>query len=1098
MKKNLQKMQVKAINKRAILESHDGEEFSLITVAKNVLCEDGTTMQDYFDSHSEPNISTKIVNSNSMSKVGQGDNVDFSDNVMNGAYEDVVLKGKSLVNVIQEPSSQDVVLPYTFEDGQYVTINDTKESGALGVELKGQTLVNIFQFTSKDDFVSSNALIIEGTAMKFNADGSYQNFWLKNNGLVKANTNYLFILDILENTLVYKDGTKDTDTVLYLTSAVSGSNDSNFFQHGAVIVVSDLKGSTKRFIKKMTSNPTSTGTETLLTRGFLSPNAVSGTLKIKLMIIEYQDGMENWDIPYFEGMQSVKMPILHTVGSLFDAQQIIPNNTFTYSHSTNTGRFEFTNRGDVVANTNIQLPAGTYDISFLVRGVCDNGRVAITFAKDGEAWHGCSRIEVYYGHFGSTTFKEVKSTRTFDAPVTVTLVGHAWAGGETGSGWCELKDIRFTPVGKTSILSLPEEVVLRSLPNGVCDTFNTRTGVYTQRVYETTITGTGDWVQYDTSNTNRQETIAFSVNLGLGDVFDNDKTYSRLGGVICDKLNHINSVWGSDKDIEGISADQRNVIVQIKKTRLASEDVTGFKAWLASNNLKVGIQLATPIVTKINLLSTLKPWNTTTHIYSEIPENTLYPILSHSNPSYPVILKPSTKYSIVANSYSNSHTNSTINFNLGGATASTTVGNRVTTITTPSTLSNELLTMSGRGNKLNNVMVIEGDVVGDEPYFEGVCDCKSPILSNVGKNFAHIRTDLNSNGGSVDSTQVVNSSNGIVATSLVQIKGGEEYILTYNGSGSQSRYFLFKDNPLNGAISYTGQYNFPTNGTLKISTQKGDKYLFVVWTRDTVNYPITNMQIEQKSSATTYEPHKSNTTTFDQKDGKTIVLRSLPNGVCDTLNVKTGEYVQNIREITLNGSEDWQGLSPVEGNDSLVRFYTGNQLGVKPSSKVNFICDKFKMVDNAVATASGECVFNNSVSGGFPNGIQFQVLKEKATTVGEWRTYLSQNPITVQYELATPIVKQVNVEGYPYAYENGHILLESGSQEQSLTPTIEYSIVANRGGQIRSNQRMVERHQKKLDSLYAMTLVNMIDSQYKQVLMKLKSELGSEVTSWDI
>ena len=111
---------------------------------------------------------------------------------------------------------------------------------------------------------------------------------------------------------------------------------------------------------------------------------------------------------------------------------------------------------------------------------------------------------------------------------------------------------------------------------------------------------------------------------------------------------------------------------------------------------------------------------------------------------------------------------------------------------------------------------------------------------------------------------------------------------------------------------------------------------------------------------------------------------------------------------------------------------------------------------------------------------------------------MSQDPITVQYELATPIIKQVNVEGYPYAYESGHVLLESGSQEQSLTPTIEYSIVANRGGQIRSNQRMIERHQKKLDSLYAMTLVNMIDSQYKQVLMKLKSELGSEVTSWDI
>lgn len=31
-----------------------------------------------------------------------------------------------------------------------------------------------------------------------------------------------------------------------------------------------------------------------------------------LMVLEYQDGMENWDIPYFEGMQSVKMPVLTT------------------------------------------------------------------------------------------------------------------------------------------------------------------------------------------------------------------------------------------------------------------------------------------------------------------------------------------------------------------------------------------------------------------------------------------------------------------------------------------------------------------------------------------------------------------------------------------------------------------------------------------------------------------------------------------------------------------------------------------------------------------------------------------------------------------
>ena len=33
-----------------------------------------------------------------------------------------------------------------------------------------------------------------------------------------------------------------------------------------------------------------------------------------IMIFEYQEGMENWDIPYFTGMQSVKLPVLTTTG----------------------------------------------------------------------------------------------------------------------------------------------------------------------------------------------------------------------------------------------------------------------------------------------------------------------------------------------------------------------------------------------------------------------------------------------------------------------------------------------------------------------------------------------------------------------------------------------------------------------------------------------------------------------------------------------------------------------------------------------------------------------------------------------------------------
>ena len=62
------------------------------------------------------------------------------------------------------------------------------------------------------------------------------------------------------------------------------------------------------------------------------------------------------------------------------------------------------------------------------------------------------------------------------------------------------------------------------------------------------------------------------------------------------------------------------------------------------------------------------------------------------------------------------------------------------------------------------------------------------------------------------------------------------------------------------------------------------------------DYVIDNLQIEYGESITSYEPHKSNILSFNQKDDKTIVLRSLPDGTCDTLNVETGEYVQKIGE----------------------------------------------------------------------------------------------------------------------------------------------------------------------------------------------------------
>ena len=889
-----------ATRPKAVIESRNGEKFSPITIAKNVLTDDGQNLHDILSNRKEDMMTPTIENSSSMFKVGQGDNVDYSSNVVNGAYESMVLKGKSMVNCIQEPSSQDVVLPYEFEDGQYVTINDTKESGALGVELKGQTLVNLARVRSKQ---------------VGNAVGEV-------NIPIKPNTKYIAFSDV-----TYENA---SNLAMFLVSpiyveSISGLNGDALY----TATVSDKGGTEIGWNQTGAKYVTFTSASNQCYLHIRTGGSTSNLKYNNMQVFEYQEGMENWDIPYFEGMISCKMPTLHTVGN-----NIVKNSSDVYV---------FENHDDMnTLSTSTQL---SLDANYkqMLRGK----EVTISVDAIGENLAPLAVNGTGYNHYGvdiSVVFEDGTSqwlsltkgnglpfngsfngryciTLTVqDKPIKKVATCHLFC--RTTVGRLTLTNVQleirnansnYEPY-KTSIISLPEEVVLRSLPNGVCDTFNTRTGVYTQRIKEIVFDGSNDegWDVYTGDWVLENSTVFCTYISGV-----KGYTWSNYTGkeAISDKIPSYPDNWLRLNDVLGMTNDNTWARKQfrIPKSYLETDNVDGFRKWLKQNPVTACFELATPIITKINLPSTLKSWNTTTHIYSEIPENTLYPILSHSNPTYPVILKPNTKYSIVANSYSNDHTNSTINFNLGGATASTTVGNRVTTITTPSTLSNELLTMGGRGNKLNNVMVIEGDVVGDEPYFEGICDCKSPILSNVGKNLC----DVNRYTLSCGSGAALNSYRGTVIAKNIKVKPNTKYTFSYGKTVNVPSEVILKVMTLTDVVNedvhvsvYSHknrikEHTVPNGGTF--TTESHARYIAITTGNFTTtgNILIEDIEIKEATSPTAYESHKSNTTIFEQKDGKMIVLRSLPNGVCDTLNVETGEYTQRIGEVVLDGSENW-------------------------------------------------------------------------------------------------------------------------------------------------------------------------------------------------
>lgn len=216
-------------------------------------------------------------------------------NTVEKPFKSLELSGNTLVNCVLEDTEND---DYTSFDKDYsetsFTINGTSEGAIKSAILKGQTLVN-----NRGNTVSSIGWsTTDGIEYIVKGTNSFLNFECT----LLPNTKYLTFFEF--------DGRGAS--VQFGTRPANGSWDS------AHMATTD--GICKKVI--------TTGSDSKWL-SFIVPNTSPMTDYVKIsriMIIPYQDGMENWDIPYFEGMQSVKMPVLTTVGkNLFDGKLKVGN-----------------------------------------------------------------------------------------------------------------------------------------------------------------------------------------------------------------------------------------------------------------------------------------------------------------------------------------------------------------------------------------------------------------------------------------------------------------------------------------------------------------------------------------------------------------------------------------------------------------------------------------------------------------------------------------------------------------------------------------------------------------------------------------------------
>ena len=96
----------------------------------------------------------------------------------------------------------------------------------------------------------------------------------------------------------------------------------------------------------------------------------------------------------------------------------------------------------------------------------------------------------------------------------------------------------------------------------------------------------------------------------------------------------------------------------------------------------------------------------------------------------------------------------------------------------------------------------------------------------------------------------------------------------------------------------------------------------------------------------------------------------------------------------------------------------------------------------------------NAISGRY-NIAQINVIENKATSLTDWRTWLSTNPLTIYYELATPIEEDISIDlSYPVCQGGTEQLLPENGTEPTTSPLladIQYP------DQLRTNQQFTYR-----------------------------------------
>lgn len=551
--------------------------------------------------------------------------------------------------------------------------------------------------------------------------------------------------------------------------------------------------------------------------------------------------------------------------------------------------------------------------------------------------------------------------------------------------------------------------------------------------------------------------------------------------------------------------DTRAAYISIAKSKLSTPDLAGFKKWLSENPTIVWYELAIPYKEPYEYNKPrLSTYAEMTHVSSDTKVMPKIKVDSKGE-KYPALLKPGTKYTV---SVASTDGDANLDLDLGGVKVTIPRAQYRAEITTPETLTHNNLYVAGWNTKIRDVMILQGsdsndyvnsitstgELQANGKYKVEVKSCGKNLFCLSEKNAN--RCFVNRKDNSFDIDLGITS---ILDKTLCDrpMKSKTSYTLKYTVEQNNETFrpricFRYQDG------SITGLFPPAEIGTFNIEIQsnkaKTIKDIYLAWgTQANRGYAkFSNIQIEESSASTHFEPYKGRTASIYLDEP----LRSLPNGVCD--EIVDGKLVRRVGKTTLNGSEDFSYSIHTSGSN-FTRFripVIGSKNSNSSATMINDIvgmCDKFAIIRQCPPPGTEsdmECVYSSvSLRENIPVGYM-SLPNIKASTLDGFKKWLSLNPVTIYYELETPVVTDITEDLNVRTYEDVTYISTVGPVKADL----EFKTPMNLRAIINQTADRITEAEKIVDMLL---LPSIVQTDYERTLLEFNYEMDKFLLEGD-